>query len=429
MLTTKTLPRTSLATLLWSILFAFLLLWHSRTAASYDALPFYSRALAPLALCLLATLLITWDQPLDGKAILLIPAVILAFGVAAQAIWMKAWCTYVEVHPALQRRWPQPELRQSTWVIAAAFLLAIAGAAGLAWLNHKYRLEERYYLLVAFILGTLPVAWLPLLVTSPWIYELNKITYVIAMSAILNLPRFDRRERLKLVISIAYTGLFLVPLLLKGESEIGSLLIIGATFFVLTLCHMSSVKRFLVGAAAALPMITLLGVLIAGKKMMRRVDEWLHFMAWGADSQQYLGMRGVLMGGMFGGDRRYLSYVPEGDNDFIASVLVQCFGAIFGAVLILLVLALVLLGLRTAFRERDSLQRGMAFGFSVMLGVQSLLMWGVNLVLLPISGNTQPWASSGGGALFAAFFMADILFLLFRKQYLESHPDGRRIKA
>jgi len=444
--------------------FLFLFIWHGRVASSYGAGEYYKRVLPWLIICALIVLLITtWKKTaFRGKLILWIPIWLLCFGTVAQSVWTKAWVGYVEMHSSLSERISDPASRQDTNKILVAFLLALVGACALAFLNQKKRLDlqHRPKVLLLFILAAMLGAWVPVAVNFPWLYEINKVTFVIGLAILLNWPIFDRNERLgslsakinllfkkipilkllrseedeassdplKLICCVIYVACFALPLLVRGESEFGSMIIIGITFFIMILTYLESSRKVALVSAVVLPLLGMGAFFIAHTKITKRIDLWLNFVKQGADNQQYLGMRGILLGGWFGGDRRYFSYVPEGDNDMIGSVLIQCFGGVIGALLIGLCLILVCLGFRTALKEKDHLQRGIAFGFSTTIGVQSLLMWAGNLVLLPLSGNTQPFMSSGGGSVFAMFFMVFVLFLLDRKEYARKTANWGEIK-
>jgi len=439
--------------------FLFLFIWHGRVASSYDAGAYYGRVLPWLIACVLVVLAFTaWKRTgLRGKLLLWIPAWLLCFGVAAQAVWMRYWVMYVEAHPQLQEKHTNPASRQGTTIVLVSLLLGLLAACCLAYLNQKkvLNLQHRPKILLLFIGVSMLGAWLPAFLPAGLekykvLYEINKITFVMGLSILLTWPIFDRDERLgklslainrlfgkipvlrllsgeegengndplKLVCCTLYTAWFALPLLMMGETEFGSMIIMGITFLVMILTYLESAKKVALVSAVVLPLLGLGAFLIARGKIARRFDIWWNFKAQGADNQQYLSMRAVLLGGWFGSDRRYFSYIPVGDSDMIGAVSIQCFGLLLGGILLMaLCLVFIWLGFRAALGEKDHLQRGMAFGFSTTIGVQSLLMWAGNLVLLPLSGNTQPFMSSGGGALMSMFFMACILYLLNRRAH------------
>ncbi|MDR0883496.1 MAG: FtsW/RodA/SpoVE family cell cycle protein [Oscillospiraceae bacterium] len=424
--------------LLWGLVFAVLFVATGLLCARYGAWEYYTRSFAPVLLCVCVFAVVAATQrsgglrPLqkaEGQLLLMIPVLLLVFGAAAQAVWTRSWVEHCVLYPS---KWPIPADRQDTWVIFGAFALAGVASLALAAAVLKGRIQQKSIWLIAFLGFAMAGAWIPLVVNIPAVYDINKITYVIGLSILLNLPKLMEKEKTKLWLCVGYTLMFMTPLVLKTESEFGSLIITGVAFFVMLITYFRSRKRVLLFFGIAAVALVLLVFGVARNKFEKRFDEWLQFvpLAQNGDVRQtYSGMLGVLLGGRRGGDPRYLIYIPVGDNDMIGAVLIQLFGSLVVLLLMILPIALlVFMGYRRAMKETDHLQRGIAFGFTTTLCVQSLLMWAGNLALLPLSGNVQPFLSSGGGALCASFFMVDVLFLLYRKQYRKEYLEGRRGK-
>jgi len=467
-----------------AIPFGILILWQGIRAGVYDAGGYYLKVLPWLILTVALILGVTaFVRPTKWQdaALLYIPLILLTFGTATQAIWTKSYVKIVESSPTLHEQIPDPRARQDTAIVFAAALMAVLLSCAVAFANEhgmrigkrQLKLQHSNLIVVLVLLFSLALAFTPVVFDQPLVFEVNKITFVIGMAILLNSPIFDSEKTLKLRLGLnkllckipilkilakeeeeaaseplrltacfAFFAWYAAPLLLKaiggGSTEFGTIVILFLAFFVMILTYLQSPAKI---ALVSLIMVGILVVLFAIlcaiflhdtedttlslpqkalKKITDRFDFWIHFKEQGADNQQYLGMRSVLMGGLTGGDHRYFSYVPAGDNDMICAVLIQCFGMIPALILLVLDAILIYLGFKTAKAETDPLQRGMAFGFSSLIGVQSFLMWGGNLVMLPLSGNVQPFLSSGGGSLFASFFMVMILHLLNHKKFLQT---------
>ena len=104
--------------------------------------------------------------------------------------------------------------------------------------------------------------------------------------------------------------------------------------------------------------------------------------------------------------------VPVAYSDFLFSALSEEFG-VLGAVGCLIVIAvLVLRGLRIAVRSADPAARLIASCLSALLGLQSILIIGGGLRLIPLTGVTLPWMSYGGSSLLSSAIMLGFLLVL-----------------
>jgi len=99
------------------------------------------------------------------------------------------------------------------------------------------------------------------------------------------------------------------------------------------------------------------------------------------------------------------SLVPVAYSDFLFTALSEEYGVV-GAVGCLIAIAiLVQRGLRAALRSPDSAGRLMAGTLSALLGIQSLLIIGGVLRLLPLTGVTLPFMSYGGSSLLSSMIV------------------------
>ena len=108
---------------------------------------------------------------------------------------------------------------------------------------------------------------------------------------------------------------------------------------------------------------------------------------------------GGLLGLGLGNSRQKYLYLPVAQNDYIFSVICEELGLI-GAVLILLLFAvLILRGFWLALQCKDPFNRLMVVGFTGLIAIQVFLNVGVVTNLLPSTGISLPFFSSGGTAL------------------------------
>ncbi len=108
-------------------------------------------------------------------------------------------------------------------------------------------------------------------------------------------------------------------------------------------------------------------------------------------------------------------YLPEAHNDFIAAIIGEELGFVGILCLCIAYLALVLRGVRAAFRAPDDYGSYLAFGISTMFGVQALVNLSVALAILPTKGLTLPFLSFGGSSLLVNAAAAGILLNISRQ--------------
>ena len=101
--------------------------------------------------------------------------------------------------------------------------------------------------------------------------------------------------------------------------------------------------------------------------------------------------------------------IPLYHSDFIFASLTEEFGLIFATCLLAVYVIVILRGLVAAMNARTSFHSLTAFGLSVLLGLQTMLIVGGNTKLLPLTGVTLPLISYGGSSLVSTFFSIGML--------------------
>jgi cell division protein FtsW len=92
-------------------------------------------------------------------------------------------------------------------------------------------------------------------------------------------------------------------------------------------------------------------------------------------------------------------YLPEAHNDFVAAIVGEELGFIGLLALCAAYLVIVARGVRAALAAEDDYGAYVAFGISVLFGLQALLNLGVAMAILPTKGLTLPFVSYGGSSL------------------------------
>jgi len=124
---------------------------------------------------------------------------------------------------------------------------------------------------------------------------------------------------------------------------------------------------------------------------------------------------GGLWGNGLGEGKQKLFYLPEAHTDFIFSVLGEELG--FAGVLIVaaMFLLLVLRGLRVSLSASDEFGCFLAFGLTLLLGMQAFVNIAVVLGMLPTKGLALPFLSYGGTSLLMSLAAVGMLLNISRE--------------
>ncbi|GAB4558253.1 MAG: putative lipid II flippase FtsW [Geothermobacteraceae bacterium] len=118
-------------------------------------------------------------------------------------------------------------------------------------------------------------------------------------------------------------------------------------------------------------------------------------------------------GGWFGNGlgegKQKLFFLPEAHTDFIFAVVGEELGFIGVLVTAAIFLVLVLRGIRTAIHAPDEFGRYLAFGLTVLIGIEAFTNFAVVLGLLPTKGLALPFLSYGGTNLVCTLMAVGIL--------------------
>ncbi len=125
---------------------------------------------------------------------------------------------------------------------------------------------------------------------------------------------------------------------------------------------------------------------------------------------------GEFSGKGFGQSVQKFSYLPEPIGDSIFAVAAEEFGFIGGALLIILLLAFILRGLRIASRSPDMFSGLLSTGIVILIGASAFMNIASMLGIIPLSGLPLAFVSHGGTALVITLAEAGILLNISRYQ-------------
>ena len=97
--------------------------------------------------------------------------------------------------------------------------------------------------------------------------------------------------------------------------------------------------------------------------------------------------------------------IPAYNTDYIFAVICEEFGIIFGIAVIALYLVFIIRGALVALYARDRYLMLVAFGCTVLITLQSFIIIGGVIKLIPLTGITMPFVSHGGSSLIASLML------------------------
>ena len=230
---------------------------------------------------------------------------------------------------------------------------------------------------------------------------------VVKLALVLVLAHFlSRRQTLPwLIFTVACLGVLML------QKDLGTALLYFGMTLLLYWCATGNLLFSAAGLAGGC------GAAVFGYRrfahVRRRVAIWIN--PWAdydnAGYQLVQGLMAIASGGLFGVGlgRGSPTSIPVYESDFIFAVLCEQFGLIFGICVLLMYAALVLRGVSIAMAARRSFHGLLAMGATVLLGLQTFVIIGGVLKLIPLTGVTLPFISYGGTSLISSMCLVGFI--------------------
>lgn len=230
---------------------------------------------------------------------------------------------------------------------------------------------------------------------------------IVKPALIIILSYWMSRHRLLpwLLFSVACLGLLML------QRDLGTALVYFGTALLLYWASGGSTAGALVGVAGGI------GAGFAGYQMFTHVrvrfavwrNPWVDYDRTGYQLVQSL--VAIASGGFFGvglglGDP---TVIPVYESDFIFSVICEQFGVIFGLCVLLVYVALIVRGVTVAMAARKSVYGLIAMGCTIMLALQTFVIIGGVIKLIPLTGVTLPFVSYGGTSLVSSMCLSGLI--------------------
>jgi cell division protein FtsW (lipid II flippase) len=347
---------------------------------------------------------------------------------------------------------PSDAFRQGLWIVVAL----AAFAATLFLLQHDYRRLESYkYLFGLSAIALLVLPALPVIGTSVngarlWVHvgslqfqpgELAKVFLIVFLAGYLR----EKREVLAQGRLKDFGPLLLIwggaMLVLVETNDLGSALLYFGIF--LGMLYVATGRALYVALGTGLFLAGAFGVYHFVGHVRDRITIWLH--PW-TDHAVYCSINGKMLprqdcasyqlvkslysvahGSWFGtglgkGTFRTTGggeLIPYLNTDFIYSALAQELGLVGVAALLLVYMLFVARGFKVAMLADDGFSKLLAIGLTFAFALQTFIIVGGILRLIPLTGITLPFVSYGGSSVVANFVLLAGLLLVSNRASAE----------
>ena len=231
--------------------------------------------------------------------------------------------------------------------------------------------------------------------------ELALFVMVIFLAYQLSKAGEEIREWKKLINFLIKIGI--ISLLIAFQPNYSTAFIVGLIGFSMIFVAGARLSHLIAIFLSILPLVVI-GAFGAGYRR-QRILAYLNFSEHksGIGYQLYQSLIGLGKGGVFGvgighGEQKYL-FLPEPHTDFVFSILGEEIGFLGLMIIILLFSLIIYCGIKIAFSAPDKFGQYIAFGFTFVLAIYTLIHAAVNVGLIPTTGIPMPFLSYGGMSL------------------------------
>lgn len=312
-------------------------------------------------------------------------------------------------------------------------MLGLAILWGIVLLFHRFDLLRRYkYTWLFLSLGLLAAAfvlgvdvggarlWLRLGPVQIQPSEIVKITLVIFLAGYLE----DKHELIGSSWRLGFLELpplpYLLPmgliwgaslLVLVVQNDLGSALLFFGIFLVMLYLASGRSLYVIVGliAFAVACWLAYLAFSRIGIRVENWLNPWQHPLTTGYQQieSDYALTGGGILGTGLGLGKPF--YIPAVQTDFVFSAIGEELGLLGTLTVLALYFLMVMRGFAIALRVRDGFAKLVAAGLSASIALQTLVIVGGVIRLIPLTGITLPFVSYGGSSLLTNFVIVGLL--------------------
>jgi len=296
-------------------------------------------------------------------------------------------------------------------IIAVGFVLSFFIAAAIRYIKFLSKLTYVYLILG---LAVLLMANISLNGSNNWFSyggvsfqpsEIVKLLYLMFLAAFFSKPITHSRLIISGMLTIGFLGI------LVYQRDLGGAFIFYLTYISIAYLASNKIKYFLIGLVGGA-----MGAVI-GYKLFDHVQ--IRVLAW-LNPFEYINDQGyqitqslfaINAGGWFGtGFTMGMPYkVPVVISDFIYPGIAEEFGNLFAISIILLFMLLFMTICKIAFPIKNLFDTILVFGIGIILAIQTFLIVGGVIKMIPSTGVTLPLISYGGTSVIVTLAMIGVV--------------------
>lgn len=350
----------------------------------------------------------------------ILPVVALLSGIGLMTIW---------------RLFPNLGLRQTIW-LALAGMLVFLGSYFTTYL--KYLRRYKYIWLISgliltgltILIGTNPLGggstrWLRIFGVHFQPSEPLKLLLIAYLAGFFadQLSVFGRKLE-RLLPTVMVTGIALLLLVFQGDLGTASILLL----IYLAMLFTSGGNQWVFWLTPVIMAIAGAAGYMFTDVVRLRIDTWLNPFGdpTGASYQIIQSLIAIAEGNLLGVGQGLGSpgLIPVAVSDFIFSALAEEIGYLGVTAIILLFVILIYRGIKIAIATDNTFHRYLTLGLIFYFGIQSILIIGGNIGMLPLTGVTLPFLSYGGSSLLVSFMGILILLTISHQTMPENEPKA-----
>jgi len=249
--------------------------------------------------------------------------------------------------------------------------------------------------------------------------ELSKILFIFFLASYFKQPDMlflkDSRYSEKTKVIVNRVLLMLVTYLNIGflviQRELGTAVLMFLVFLIVLYVYGRDMRTFFLNSALIIPGLLASYALFYHIRVRVEVwiDPWSDITDKGYQITQSL--FAIASGGFFGtgiGMGRP-DMVPAVTTDFIFAAICEELGVFGGVAVVLLFMLLIYRGIKIILGVKNRFNKILGFGIAVMFGLQTFIIIGGVIKLIPLTGITLPFVSYGGSSLTTSFIALGIM--------------------
>ncbi|MDR7870752.1 MAG: FtsW/RodA/SpoVE family cell cycle protein [Tissierellaceae bacterium] len=312
---------------------------------------------------------------------------------------------------------PQAGIRQLMWLALGILFFYISYflvryIKGLDNLVYLYIGAAYFLFIITFLFGKRTfgaINWISVAGISFQPAEITKLILIFILACYYS--NFDKFKEIKyssyILMGIVYSFIGLLFL----QRDLGMAAMFYGIFLVLQFIYEEDRKLILINIG----LIIVGGIIayFAFSHVRVRIETWL-------DPWRYIDDKGyqitqslfaIAEGGFFGKGLGlgHPHFIPLAYNDFIFAAICEELGIFTGIGIIMLFLILVYRGFKIGIGQTNLFYKILALGISTLFGLQSFIILGGVLKVIPLTGITLPFIAYGGTSILSSFIALGIL--------------------